>query len=345
MNPLVAAGDRTQFKLWCVQRSTNYHRTANPDEHDRLNGMKAGFSGSNNHERCRSVGNGNILSADVLWSICREWSFDAKAMPKLITTLMIAAEIYSADSDKLLLWFGNMAIEGGSRYDAILDHLTRFTENHNKLDANGKLITPKLEMRLNNTEVLPARVGHASDVPGLLAPVAAYCVALLVLDTSHKIERCADAEDWLSMMFLQPKGRQHVALFDDPYWSLYKKGDLLEVCRPVVDKRCFNFATSDWIPVHWGNMSPDRMLEHRKIPPSITKFKFFDAKNAYFAVHYAKSSLKLALSTFRPLRKFKVYVRALRGEQGNAWMGTFFSAWIFTLYRFFVGDAFADWIL
>ena len=120
---------------------------------------------------------------------------------------------------------------------------------------------------------------------------------------------------------------------------------MLEVVRPLVDKRCVNFATSDWIPVHWGNMSPDRMLEHRKIPPGTTKFKFFDAKNAYFAVRYAKSSLKLALSQFRLLRKIKVLVRALRGEQGNAWMGTFFSAWIFTLYRFFVGDAFSDWIL
>ena len=117
-----------------------------------------------------------------------------------------------------------------------------------------------------------------------------------------------------------------MAKFDDPYWGLYKKGDVLQVVRPLVDKRCVNFATSDWIPIHWGEMSPDRMLEHRKIPPGTCKFKFYDAKNAYFAVKYAAGSLVLALSKFRLLRKFKVFIRALRGEQGNAWMGIFFSA-------------------
>jgi hypothetical protein len=144
-------------------------------------------------------------------------------------------------------------------------------------------------------------------VPGLLAASAAYCVALLVKDGTHKLEQFAAAEDWSSMMFFQPKQRKHIALFDDPYWGLYKEGDVLEVVRPLVDKRCVNFATSDWIPVHWGNMSPDRTLEHRlhrKIPPGTTKFKFFDAKNAYFAVKYAKSSLKLALSQFRLMRNF-----------------------------------------
>ena len=344
MHPVVAAGDRTQFKLWCVQRSTNFRRTARPDERDRMvPGLAAGYSGAHNSDAIRNIGNGNSLSADVLWSIARVWAFDTKRMP--ITTLMTAADIYSANSDTLLLWFGNMTIEGGTRYDAILDHLTKFAANANRLDEHGMLITPELEMRLNRSETLPARVGHACDVPGLLAPAAAYCVALLIIDTTHRMESCADVDDWVSMMFFQPKGKTHVAKFDDPYWGLYKKGDVLQVVRPLVDKRCVNFATSDWIPIHWGEMSPDRMLEHRKIPPGTCRFKFYDAKNAYFAVKYAASSLMLALSKFRLLRKFNVFIRALRGEQGNAWMGTFFSAWIFHLYRFFVGDAFMDWIL
>ena len=83
-------------------------------------------------------------------------------------------------------------------------------------------------------------------------------------------------------------------------------------------------------------MPPDRMLEHREIPPDTCRFKVYDAKNAYFVVKYAASSLILTLSKFRLLRIFNVLVRALCGEQGNALMGTFFSAWIFHLHRFFV---------
>ena len=190
MHPVVAADDRSQFKLWCVQRGTHFRRTARPDERDRMvPGLAAGYSGTHNSDTIRNIGNGNSLSADVLWGIARSWTFDTKRMP--ITTLLIAADIYSANSDALLLWFGNMTIEGGTRYGAILDHFTHFAANANKLDANanaqGKMITPKLEMRLNRSETLTARVGHACDVPGLLARAAAYCVTLLVKDSTHKI--------------------------------------------------------------------------------------------------------------------------------------------------------------
>ena len=145
MRPVVAAGDQTQFKLWCAQRSTNFRRTARPNGRGCMApGPAAGYSGTHNSNTICNIGNGNSLSADVLWSIARSWTFETNRMP--ITTLMTAADIYSTNSDALLLWFGNMAIEGGTRYGAILD---RFTANANKLDAQGKLMTLELEMRLN----------------------------------------------------------------------------------------------------------------------------------------------------------------------------------------------------
>ena len=215
MHPVVAAGDRSQFKLWCVQRGTHFRRTARPDERDRMvPGLAAGYSGTHNSDTICNIGNGNSLSTDVLWSIARSCTFDTHRMP--ITTLMTAADIYSANYDVLLLWFGNMTIEGGTRYDAILDHFIRFAANANKLDAQAKLITPELETRLNRSETLPARVGHACDGPGLLAH-AAYRVALLVKDSTHKIEKFPYVDNWVSMMCFQPKGKTHVAKFDDPY--------------------------------------------------------------------------------------------------------------------------------
>ena len=99
-------------------------------------------------------------------------------------------------------------------------------------------------------------------------------------------------DNWVSMMFFQPKGKARVAKFDNPYWGLYKQGDVLQVIRPLADKGCVDLATSDWIPVHWVEMSPDRMLQHREILPGTCRFKFYDA---YFAVIH-QTSMRPAVS-------------------------------------------------
>ena len=103
---------------------------------------------------------------------------------------------------------GHFYLPPDIRYDAILDHLTRFARNHNRLDANSKLVTAELETRLNSTETMRARVGHACDAPGLLAAAAAYCIALLVNDTKHGLEQFVAPENWTPMVFFfsQTKG-------------------------------------------------------------------------------------------------------------------------------------------
>ena len=63
--PLLASGDRTEHKVWLIQEYTNFRRTIDPDERDRIHpGLKAGISGDGIAE-VRNNGNGNAFSADV----------------------------------------------------------------------------------------------------------------------------------------------------------------------------------------------------------------------------------------------------------------------------------------
>jgi len=63
--PLLASGDRTEHKVWLIQENTNFRRTADSDERDRIHpALKAGISGDGIAE-VRNIGNGNAFSADV----------------------------------------------------------------------------------------------------------------------------------------------------------------------------------------------------------------------------------------------------------------------------------------
>ena len=133
------------------------------------------------------------------------------------------------------------------------------------------------------------------------------------------------------------------AEFDDPYFNLYKKGDELEALRPLKNQKPVNAACAGNLPLHWAEYSPDRMTEYRKIPNGTKFFKKHDVHDAYHAVDLHDASKNLCVSKCRLLGRIIVLLRALCGSQGNAWMGTFFPAWIAYCYNFFLGDAWLEW--
>ena len=349
---LMASGDRTEHKIWVIQEHTNFRRTAEPDERDRMNpALKAGVSGSGKAAEVRNIGNGNSFSGDVLWHVMREWRIDNELQGPM--SLMTADDVYAASPDQIQLHFMNIdtSRHKGVRLDAIIDAFRGFARSQGKLDEKtGLFITPKLKMVLNAQETISYKVPHACDVPALLAPSAAYQIAKMCKADSngrcsHDLPAAATVSMWICMLFFQPKGRKIEAEFDDPYWGLYKKGDVLDAVRPLKNMKPVNAACSDKLPMQWSEFSPDRMTEYRKIPHNTKCFKKHDASDAYHAVDLAAESCDLCVSKCRLLGHITVLLRALCGSQGNAWMGTFFPAWIAFCYSFFLGDAWlAFWL-
>ena len=78
-----------------------------------------------------------------------------------------------------------------------------------------------------------------STIPKFDHKLTWCCIAQMTMDGTHDLP-IPDADMWISMLFFQPKGRQVNAEFDDPWWGLYKKGDVLEALRPLKDQRDLN---------------------------------------------------------------------------------------------------------
>lgn len=349
--PLLASGDRTEHKVWLIQENTNFRRTADSDERDRIHpALKAGISGDGIAE-VRNIGNGNAFSADVFWHVMREWRIDSEL--HVPVSLMTADDVYAATPDQIQLYFKSIDTSNhkGVRLDAIIDVMRNFARKQNMLNENtGLFITPKMRMVLNEQETIPYKVPHACDVPALLTASAAYQIAKMCSVNemgrrSHDMPNGTTAMMWVCMLFFQPKGRKVEAEFDDPYWGLYKKGDMLEAVRPLKNMKPVNAACSDKLPMQWSEFSPDRMTEYRKIPHNTTHFKKHDASDAYHAVDLEGDTCDLCVSKCRLLGRIIVFLRALCGSQGNAWMGTFFPAWIAYCYSFFLGDAWMEFWL
>jgi hypothetical protein len=349
---LLASGDHTDRKVWCVQASTNFRRTANADERDRIiPGLKAGISGKHLDKDVRNIGNGNCFSADVLWHVMREWTIDDEC--QLPASLMTQADVYAAKPDQLLLYLLNIdtSKHKGNRLEAITELFRGFAERANKIrKRDGLFDAPKMELVLNRHETLAYKVPHACDVPALLASSAAYQIALMVRKDrrgrqSHDMPPAITQDMWVCMLFFSPKGRKVIAEFDDPYFNLYEKGDELEALRPLKNQKPVNAACAENLPSHWAEYSPDRMTEYRKIPHGTKFFKKHDVHDAYHAVDLHDDSKNLCVSKCRLLGRIIVLLRALCGSQGNAWMGTFFPAWIAYCYNFFLGDAWLEWWL
>ena len=97
--PLLASGDRTEHKVWLIQENTNFRRTADSDERDRIHpALKAGISGDGIAE-VRNIGNGNAFSADVFWHVMREWRIDSEL--HVPVSLMTADDVYAATPDQM----------------------------------------------------------------------------------------------------------------------------------------------------------------------------------------------------------------------------------------------------
>ena len=212
---LMASGDRTEHKIWVIQEHTNFRRTAEPDERDRMNpALKAGVSGSDKAAEVRNIGNGNSFSGDVLWHVMREWRIDNELQGPM--SLMTADDVYAASPDQIQLHFMNIdtSRHKGVRLDAIIDAFRGFARSQGKLDEKtGLFITPKLKMVLNAQETISYKVPHACDVPALLAPSAAYQIAKMCKADSngrcsHDLPAAATVSMWICMLFFQPKGRK-----------------------------------------------------------------------------------------------------------------------------------------
>jgi len=338
----MARGDYTEHKVWLRQFGTGARRLATPDERDTINpGLAPGCSGSGDKD-ARNVGNGNAFSADVLWHIMREWEIPNPQ--EHITTLMTADDVYAAHPDALELFYANLDLGPfkGDRREAILDFMREFAKSYGKIRADtGNLIMPKLDPVPNQCETLNYQVEHECDVPAHLAASAEYCMALMCKDGSHeKVEWKHNY--WIVMLFFQPKGRKVIAEFDG---QLFKRGDELEALRPLKDLRSVNTATSDCVPIHWSDWSPDRMLVCRAVPEDTTRFKPYDAQTAYHSVETSERLADMCVSKARILRRIITLLRAKRGSQGLAAMGTFFPAWSNHGNTFFVGTAWLHWWL
>ena len=335
---LMAMGDLTDKPPMLVQMFTGDRRTANADERDRMMGTKAGFTCAFGKvpldDSTRNRGNGNMSSLDSLWHIIREWKPRASTVPH---SLMTADDIYAADPITLEKYFASLNVTGDPE-TVLVEWALNFTRKHCKTNGTGdRLDMPVLHLIPKADQTVPHQISHAGHVPARLAPSAAYQIDKMLRDGTH-VEINYSPDLWISLLFFQPKGRTEIAKWDG---DLYKAGDELESLRPLKDMRAVNAA--HFVPTQWSEHSPDRMVDHRKIPDGTTMYKKLDSEAAYHATALSEATQEMCACQATLLGKICKLLMSKFGVQGLAAMGAFFPVWTHFGYCTLFGRAWYEW--
>ena len=323
---LVAQGGLTRAPVWVRGVATGSHkRLASSDERDRFNpGLPAGVSNGFGvvdvavPERDRA--NGNAFSADSVWAIVRMWRVDVR-----VPVVMLAEDLSTLSPREQLL------IYAGWPRARLEEYL---------VSRGSGLEMPELDVEamVSGQNTVPYQTQAPGSVKAGMEGACEYCVDTAVRDGTHGYVDY-DKDYWIYLLFFQKKNRTCVAEWDG---LSYKKGDVLEVVRPLRNYKPFNAAIAKGIPAQWVEFCPTVEKCRQKFPKGCKAMGVHDCKNAFHAMRLALGSRRFAVSKFKDGQGCQRYVMAFGGDQGCSACALFFPVWVRYGYNHFFGTAWDD---